>query len=261
MEYWGLARNLAAMGGFTITPDCFGELICSVDDLYAIGGGAREKLPNCFLVCLLEGPLRIEADGLVRCVAARLWPWTVGRFLAHDPDLPPRGWIDATGIFGAHLARVAEVARRRDWEAFPGVFDQVLIEEIGRWKRDDAGMDMVAPFLDGERCGTAMVANERRTTKRQVERRIRALTGTSPKQLATLSRFQKVRDAIWADPSINLARLAFDAGYSDQPHMTREFRRYSGQSPSRFAREVVAKKKWMAVHDVAFVQERTASDG
>jgi AraC-like DNA-binding protein len=70
-----------------------------------------------------------------------------------------------------------------------------------------------------------------------------------------------VRDAIWADPSIDLARLAFDAGYSDQPHMTREFRRYSGQTPSRFAREAMARKKRLAAQDVAFDQERPAPDG
>jgi AraC-like DNA-binding protein len=87
------------------------------------------------------------------------------------------------------------------------------------------------------------------------------LTGTSSKQLACLSRFQKVRDAIWADPSIDLARRAFAAGYSDQPHMTREFRRYSGQTTSSFAREAMAKKKCLAAHDVAFVQERPAPDG
>jgi hypothetical protein len=76
VEYWAMARDLAAMGGFTITPDCFGELICCVDDLYAIGGDGREKLPTCFLLGLLERPLRIEAAGVVRCMAARLRPWS-----------------------------------------------------------------------------------------------------------------------------------------------------------------------------------------
>ena len=70
VEYWAIARDLAAMGGFTITPDCFGELICCVDDLYAVGEGGNEKLPTCFFVGLLHEPLRIEAAGVVRCMAA-----------------------------------------------------------------------------------------------------------------------------------------------------------------------------------------------
>ena len=76
-----------------------------------------------------------------------------------------------------------------------------------------------------------------------------------PERLACLSRFQRVRDAIWADPTIDLAGLAIEAGYSDQPHMTRHFRRYAGQTPAQFARSSVEKKKWLAAEDVAFVQE------
>ena len=43
VEYWGLARNLAAMGGFTITPDCYRELICCVDHMYVVGESGERK--------------------------------------------------------------------------------------------------------------------------------------------------------------------------------------------------------------------------
>src|SRR6516225_8057406 len=59
-------------------------------------------------------------------------------------------------------------------------------------------------------------------------------------------RFQKVRGAVWTDPMIDLAGLAIDPGYSDQPHMARQFRRYSGQTPAQFARSSMAEKKWLA---------------
>ena len=42
--------------------------------------------------------------------------------------------------------------------------------------------------------------------------------------------------------------------------MTRHFRRYSGQTPAQFARESLARKKWLAAQDVAFVQELAAPD-
>jgi AraC-like DNA-binding protein len=194
-------------------------------------------------------------------MAARLRPWSVGELLANCPDFPRRDWRDAAGISGRRLALVAEMVGRRDWDSLCGAFDQVLVERMSRRTPGEAGIDWVGPFLDDGRRSVAMVAGERDTTRRQVERRVRSLTGTSPKQLAGRSRFQKVRDAIWADPSVDLARLAFDAGYADQPHMTREFRRYSGQTPARFARESMARKAWLAARDVAFVQERPAPDG
>ncbi|QEH32052.1 transcriptional activator FtrA [Aquisphaera giovannonii] len=260
VEYWGLARDLAAMGGFTITPDRFGELICCADALYAVGRDGRERLPDCFLVGLLEGPLRIEADGVVRCMAARLQPWTVGRLLARGPGPTPGGWMAAGALLGPRLARVVELVRGRDWEALFGIYDRILMEEIGRRDLGGAAIEVVGPFLGEGPCPTAAVADGRDTSRRQVERRVRALTGTSPKRLAGLARFQRARDAIWADPAIGLAGLAISAGYSDQAHMTREFRRYAGQTPARFAREMLARKLQLAALDVAFVQDPPSAD-
>jgi hypothetical protein len=127
VEYWGLVRDLAAMGGFTITPDCFGELICCDDDMFAIRGDEKEKLPTCFLVGLLDGPLWIEAAGVVRCMAARLQPWTVGQISAIEPDSPARGWSDAGRIFGVRLGLASELVRRCDWPNLAKIFDDILI--------------------------------------------------------------------------------------------------------------------------------------
>ncbi len=261
VEYWALARDLGAMGGFTITPDRFGELICCVDDLFVVGDGGEEKLPTCFLVGLLDGPLRIESPGLVRCMAARLQPWAVGQMPVVLSDSPSRGWSDAGRIFGTRLALASEMVRRCEWAHLAKMFDEMLMQEIAGWSTGAADAGLTEQFLGVGQRPTAAVARERRITGRQVERRVRKLTRISPKQLACLSRFQRVRDAIWADPTIDLAGLAIDAGYSDQPHMTRHFRRYSGQTPAQFARSSSEKKKWLAAEDVAFVQEGAAGDG
>ncbi len=258
VEYWGMVRDLAAMGGFTITPDCFGELICCVGDVVAIGEGGKEGLPTCFMVGLLDGPLRIEAAGTVRCMAARLRPWAIGQLSAKAPDYRKSGWGDAGRIFGPRLARVSEMVARSDWHPLTAIFDDVLMREFERRESAMTGIDLAEQFVDVGPRPTAIVARERNTTTRQVERRVRLLTRSSPKRLACLSRFQKVRDAIWDDPSIDLAGLAVEAGYSDQPHMTRHFRRYSGETPAQFARSSTAKRKWLAAQDVAFVQDGPA---
>ena len=86
---------------------------------------------------------------------------------------------------------------------------------------------------------------------------MRALTHRSPKQLTSLTRFQFVRDTLWAQPDVKLAMLAFDAGYADQAHPTRHFRRYSGQSPGEFIRDSVRLKASLRHQDgnVAFLQD------
>jgi AraC-like DNA-binding protein len=72
-------------------------------------------------------------------------------------------------------------------------------------------------------------------SERQLRRRFHAAVGYGPKTLARVLRFQRVlalasrRGAARGD----LARLALDAGYADQAHMTAEVTRLTGEPPSR----------------------------
>ncbi len=62
----------------------------------------------------------------------------------------------------------------------------------------------------------------------------RRATGLAPKLYCRILRFQKVLEQISADPSAPLVDLSIDAGYSDQPHFTREFREFTGVSPEQY---------------------------
>jgi AraC-like DNA-binding protein len=54
---------------------------------------------------------------------------------------------------------------------------------------------------------------------------------------------------LWTEPDLNLASLAAEIGYTDQPHLSREFKRYSGTTPAAFARNA-RKGKQAAANDV-----------
>ncbi len=250
VEYWGFARDLGAMGGFTITPDRFGELICCVDPLYAVEEGERRRLPTFVLIGLLDGPLRIESDGVIRCMAARLQAWSLGEIAADE-----RGrWRDAGPVFAGRADELASRVARRDWPSCVELLDEVLLGIYPGSAAEAMGVDVAGRFLGDDPCPTGDLASERGVTPRQVERQVRGLTRSSPKRLACLTRFQRARDAIWADPATDLAALAFEVGYADQAHMSRDFKRFSGQTPGRFARGAADKKRPGSA-DVAIVQE------
>jgi AraC-like DNA-binding protein len=85
---------------------------------------------------------------------------------------------------------------------------------------------------------------------------IRLYAWSAPKQLSSLARFQFVRDSIWAKPTAPLVSMAIDAGYADQAHMTREFRKYAGQTPVDLRRHCSRLKRVLSSKDVAFIQDR-----
>jgi AraC-like DNA-binding protein len=81
------------------------------------------------------------------------------------------------------------------------------------------------------------LANELGLSERQLRRRCHAGVGYGPKTLQRVMRFQRVLAALdRAGGRLDLARLAFEAGYADQAHLSRETSRLAGLSPSRLAR-------------------------
>ncbi|MEU4797477.1 helix-turn-helix domain-containing protein [Streptomyces sp. NPDC023327] len=78
-------------------------------------------------------------------------------------------------------------------------------------------------------------------SERRLTALFRAETGLSPKQAARLMRFQHAKDAVVravaAGSPPNLARVAADTGYCDHSHLVRDFRRYTGTSPTGWLAE------------------------
>lgn len=69
---------------------------------------------------------------------------------------------------------------------------------------------------------------------RHLGRLDRDWVGLSPGHLLRLRRFQRALRRLSLQPAVPLARIAFETGFADQAHLTREFRRYSGMTPSHF---------------------------
>jgi AraC-like DNA-binding protein len=77
--------------------------------------------------------------------------------------------------------------------------------------------------------GVAGVAKALGKSERQLERRFLARVGVSPKRFAILRRFERAVALAKTSPSLTAA--AHDAGYFDQSHFVRDFRRFTGHSP------------------------------
>jgi AraC-like DNA-binding protein len=84
------------------------------------------------------------------------------------------------------------------------------------------------------RSSIAAVARHVAMSQSALERHFRAAVGATPKGLSRLARLQHVC-RLW-DAGKNLTEIAFEAGYSDQPHLVRDFRLFTDTSPEKFLR-------------------------
>ena len=80
----------------------------------------------------------------------------------------------------------------------------------------------------------ASVADHLGLTARTVERRVMATTGLTPTELRAVLRFRRGYRLLERAPVGQWCRVALSAGYYDQAHCIREFRRFTGAAPSQW---------------------------
>ena len=262
-SYWGFVRDLSQTPTFTVTPDCFIELLFFVDPPEVEESGERRKLSPCTLIPLLSEPLCLVTGGVMRCASVRFHAWAAG-IIFPQANHPTQLWYDVSAMFPDLVPVVIDELRHAAWSEIATAFDATLVRRLADTQSTMQGVGAAQAFLavpDGTTVvGTGDVAQRQTLSRRQIERQVRALTNRSPKQLVCLTRFQFVRDTLWARPQTELDRLALEAGYADQAHLSRHFRRYAGQSPSQFKRDS-ARLRAARSPDVAIVQDAAFPPG
>ena len=101
--------------------------------------------------------------------------------------------------------------------------------------------------------GVAEVADEVGYSRRRLTTLVVAETGLGPKEFQRVARFVRSRDLLLGAAragGARLAEVAAAAGYADQPHLSREWRRLAGCSPGTWLRE-----EFPFVHDLAAEDE------
>lgn len=79
--------------------------------------------------------------------------------------------------------------------------------------------------------------------------------GLAPKTFSRVRRFQSVIDRLAHGGRVGWAALAADSGYSDQPHLNREFRRMAGVTPTAYRPVEPGHRNHVAVEGEKFVQD------
>jgi AraC-like DNA-binding protein len=100
-------------------------------------------------------------------------------------------------------------------------------------KADPLALEIVRQLLRSPGDRVSALASALHISERQLRRRCERATGATPKTLQRVFRFQRLLSLAHAEgiPRPDLARLARDAGYSDQSHLSREAVRLTGRTP------------------------------
>lgn len=133
-------------------------------------------------------------------------------------------WGDAGAVVRERLLEA------RDPDAQLDVLEAILLEQAKDFAIDRAFAR--AHDLLTEGAAVTAVARSLGTSPRSLIERFRALTGLTPKAFARVARFQRLVRGI--DGASSWTDLALAHGYADQAHMIREFKTFSGTTPTAY---------------------------
>lgn len=253
--FWYDKRDSGELqSGFEVIPDGYAEIIFHFGNTCSISyNGSLQPLPSPFLMGLLNQPVVFYTKNCLEIIGIRCFPWTVFDLLGL-----PSGQ-NKMHIFEHPIAQL-----------------QSILEECINTGKIAEAMALVKQYFLNARsvitpdsmlfkAGIAMrkangtipvrqVAEAAHATVRTLERKFKQSSGYSVKDVSGLMRFEQVRNHLWLYPDSNLAGLAHELGYTDQAHLTKEFKRYSGTTPAAFARKAKTGQSILNTDFVAFIQ-------
>jgi AraC-like DNA-binding protein len=144
--------------------------------------------------------------------------FTLGTFL---PQMPVGNLLDK----GKFLPRASETSfwlGDSSWP-FPGYEDvEMFVNKLVR-----KGLLVHEPVVDA-------VLQEQELSLRSIQRRFRRATGLPLRALQSIERARHA--AALLQQGVSLLDTVEEAGYFDQPHLTRMLKRFIGQTPTQIAR-------------------------
>jgi AraC-like DNA-binding protein len=222
---------------FEVIPDGYAEIIFHFGNPCSIFyHGALQPLPSPFLTGLLNQPVHFYTKNRLEIIGIRCFPWTVFELLG----LPSAK--DEVRIFEHPITQLQSTLKTC---IHAGRIDEALAE-VKQYLLNIRSRVVIDSMLF--KAGVAMraangampvsrVAAAAHATVRTLERKFRQSSGYTVKDVSGLMRFEQVRNQLWLYPQSNIAGLAHELGYTDQSHLSRVFKRYSGTTPAAFARK------------------------
>ena len=253
--FWYNRRESGELpSSFEVIPDGYAEIIFHFGSVLSISyNGDMRPLPSPFMMGLLDQPVLFYTKNRLEIIGIRCFPWTVFDLLGLPSGKGgvrifehPIAQLQSTLDKWIHADRIDEALAR---------VKQYFLN--ARSRIAPSSMLFKAGVAMSEANGTmpvSQVAAAAHATVRTLERNFKQSSGYTVKDVSGLMRFEQVRNQLWLYPNSNIASLAHELGYTDQSHLSREFKRYSGTTPAAFARKVRSAKQAVSNDFVAFIQ-------
>jgi AraC-like DNA-binding protein len=145
--------------------------------------------------------------------------------------------VDLADVLGPDGRRLGERLRETPtWGRRFALLDQFLLRRLDHGPRPapEVGRAWQRLVATGGTAPIGRLAAEVGWSHKHLIARFRQQVGLAPKTAARLVRFNRVLRQVGSGGRLDWGLLAAEVGYADQAHLVREFRQFTGTTPTRF---------------------------
>ncbi|HET9143901.1 helix-turn-helix domain-containing protein [Actinophytocola sp.] len=196
-------------------------------------GPAWGGLPRCFAAGLAERPEIVDAPGQIECVDLKVTPLGAYRLLGVPMHELANRTVDLADVLTGWTGLAERLAESPDRSA---TLDAFLLHRAERGPRPAPEVAVAVRRLT-DTAGAVPVgalAEEVGWSRRHLVNRFRQQVGLAPKTFARVLRFDRLYARLGAPGPVRWTDLAAEHGYYDQAHLIREFREFTGLTPTEF---------------------------
>lgn len=214
--------------------------IISFGDSFAIGlgkpPGADDRFGS-FASGLFAGPVVISSSGHSECIQVNFTPLGAWRFFGMPMDELADRMVPLDDLgdpeFGTLRQRLWE---EPDWEQRLSVTQGFVTQRLRRSPSADPALGWAYNHLlaNAGDVPIAELAGKLDWSRKHLVHRFRTQLGLPPKAIARMIRFHAALAMAGSQDNPGWADVAAACGYADQAHFTRDFREFSGTSPTRW---------------------------
>lgn len=185
-------------------------------------------------------PLPIKSIGKNIMLGVRFKPHGAAWLLRHNASTFNNQVIDLESLWGSSIRELYDrLLNVQSWSSRISMVENFLLAKCAAAETQFTKVEMVHAMMmelskDDFDENLVVVASRYGISSRYMQKLFVELTGLSPKLYSKINRFQKSLRLVTKE-EISLTSVAYDCGYFDQSHFIREFKAFTGSTPSNYS--------------------------
>lgn len=201
--------------------------------------GHYEKNPAIELWGQITRPLQIRSTGAHSMLGVRFFPHATSFLLDDEIGIFNDQVSDLSDILGSDIRDLhIQLTDSNSIDARITLLDRFFTERLTHAPKKVQRLHKVAHILSSITQGATennigRIADTHGITSRHLHKLVYQHTGLSPKSFDKIHRFKTSLKLI-GENKLPLTSIAYDAGYFDQSHFIRDFKSFTGLTPSAY---------------------------